>query len=55
MSTTKSPAWIESRHAGDVTVLKLRPSYLDRQEHLRREYDGVIDAAIDALAKDSST
>lgn len=47
MSTLKSPAWIESRQAGDVMILKLRPSHLDRQEHLRREYDGVIDAIID--------
>ncbi len=44
----ESPAWIESRRAGDVMILKLRPSHLDRQKHLRQEYDGVIDAAIDA-------
>jgi anti-anti-sigma regulatory factor len=48
MSTLESPAWIESRRAGDVMILKLRPSHLDREEHPRREYDGVIDAAIAA-------
>ncbi len=48
MSTLKSPAWIESRHAGDVMILKLRPSHLDRDQHCRREYGGVIDAAIAA-------
>ena len=47
MSTVDSPTWIESRHAGDAMILKLRPSHLDRQEHPRREYDAVIDAIID--------
>ncbi len=48
MSTLDSPAWIESRHAGDLMILKLLPSHLDRDRHCRREYDGVIDAAIAA-------
>jgi anti-anti-sigma regulatory factor len=48
MSTLQSPDWIESRYAGDVMILKLRPSHLDRDQHRRREYDGVIDAAIEA-------
>lgn len=47
MSTLASPAWIATRRAGDVTILELRPSHLDRHEHLRREYDDVIDAIID--------
>ena len=48
MSTWESPAWIECRHAGDVMILRLRPSHLDRDRHCRREYDGAIDAAIAA-------
>ncbi len=48
MSTMQDSTWIESRHAGDVMILKLRPSHLDRLRHRRRDYDGVIDAAIAA-------
>ncbi len=48
MSTLDSPTWIESRPDGNVMILKLRASHLDRDRHSRRDYDGVIDDAIAA-------